>query len=263
MAPSSPFRTDLLRDRVALVTGGSGGLGSSVVERLLTCGARVVIASRDAGRCEEVASRLADHGRSWGVGIDIRDPDQCDSLVRKIAEREGKLDILVNAAGGGFVSALGDLTLNGLLGVLRLNLLGAFNITKSVEPLLRSSGGGSIVHVVSPVTQRPMPGLVHVGAAKLALIHLVQGWALEWAEHGIRVNCVAPGVFFTEGARDAIVGDAKYAALTRDIPMGRHGAVGELADAVTYMASEASSYVTGQCVYVDGGLFTGKGVSYL
>lgn len=251
-----------MKDRRVLIVGGRSGIGFSIAQSLGGAGAHVCIASRDTARCDEAAAALRSEGiDAFGWGLDIRDGAQCVTIAEEVNRRWGGLDSLVNSAGGGFVSDVEKVSTRGFDAVLDLNVRGAFAITQAMFPML-STSRGNVVHIVSPVLDRPMPGLVHVGAAKAALIHLVRGWALEWAQFGIRVNAVAPGVFYTDGARDAIVGDEKYRELVGDIPLGRLGERRELANVVTFLTSEASSYVTGQCIYVDGALFLGRGVSY-
>lgn len=264
MSESAVFRPDLLAGRVALVVGGGGGLGSSVARELVRVGAHTVIASRNVDRCRKVADDLAkeERGTVFALELDIRDSDSCERVVAEVVERTGRLDVIVNSAGGGFQAHIEDVSLRAFEAVLSLNLKGAFYLTQAAGRHMREAGGGAIVHVVSPVTDRPIPGLVHIGAAKAGLILLTQGWALEWASFGIRVNCVAPGIFFTEGARDAIVGNEMFERLRDSTPFRRYGRPEEMGHAIVFLASDASSYITGQCLYVDGGLFIGRGVSF-
>jgi NAD(P)-dependent dehydrogenase (short-subunit alcohol dehydrogenase family) len=266
MRDASAFDRRLLRGNVVLVVGGSGGLGAGIARQFVRAGAHTIIASRSLDRCSEVATQLKGEFGSDDVAsamtLDIRDVEACERSVSEVAGRFGRLDSVVNSAGGGFQANIEDVSPRGFDAVLQLNLMGAFFLMQAAGRHMRKSGGGSIVHIVSPVTHRPIPGLVHVGAAKAGLISLSQGCAIEWAPFGIRVNCVAPGIFFTEGARAAIVGDELFEHLRSITPLGRYGTMEEMGDAVVFLASSASSYITGQCLYVDAGLFIGKGVAF-
>ncbi len=245
-----------LSARVAVVTGGSRGLGLEMAEGLGEAGARVVVAARRPqwlGSAEE-------HLRSRGVEVavvacDVTDPEAARRLVAAAVERFGRLDVLVNNAGVSWGAPLEEMPLERWRQVLEVNLTGAFLVTQAAVPAMKAAGWGRIVNVasVAGLVGSPAEILDAVGyaASKGGLIALTRDLAVKLAPFGITVNAVAPGFFPTRMSEKLLerVGDQVVAG----VPMGRVGKPGDLKGVVVFLASEAARYVTGQVLAVDGG----------
>jgi NAD(P)-dependent dehydrogenase (short-subunit alcohol dehydrogenase family) len=243
----------LLTDRVAVVTGAGRGIGRGIAAALAAFGAREAGSEQDADTCTATAEPVG----GLACVTDVRDPDQVDAaLARTIAELDPP-SILVNNAGGVFWSPLLDTKPKGWDALLRANLGHVLLCTQRVARAMVAAGaGGSVINVTSSEGTRAAPGFAAYAAAKSGVISLTQTAALELAPHGIRVNALAPDVILTEG----ILGVAPNPDhLHRAIPMGRTGTVDEMGGAAVFLASDLSSYVTGQTIHVDGGTHAAGG----
>jgi gluconate 5-dehydrogenase len=245
-----------LSGRVAVVTGGSRGLGLEMAEGLGEAGARVVVAARRA----QWLAPAEEHLRSRGVEVaavacDVTDPEAARRLVAAAVERFGRLDVLVNNAGVSWGAPLEEMPLERWRQVLEVNLTGAFLVTQAAVPVMKAAGWGRIVNVasVAGLVGSPAEILDAVGyaASKGGLIALTRDLAVKLAPFGITVNAVAPGFFPTRMSEKLLerVGDQVVAR----VPMRRVGQAGDLKGVVVFLASEAARYVTGQVLAVDGG----------
>jgi NAD(P)-dependent dehydrogenase (short-subunit alcohol dehydrogenase family) len=243
-----PFR---LVGRVAIVTGASSGLGARFAQVLAGAGASVVVAARRADRVEAVAKALD----GVAVACDVVQDDDRDRLLSTTLERFGRVDILVNNAGVGTPEAAEVETPDRFAEVLDVNLTAAFALSQRVGRTMLEAGTGSIVNVVSilgmvSAGQIPFPSY---SASKGGLIALTRELAGEGSRRGVRVNALAPGWFDTEMTADMFADERSMAWVRRKAPMGRPGQPHELDGALLFLASDASSYVTGQVLAVDGG----------
>ncbi len=264
---STVFRDGLLDGQVALITGGGSGIGFGIAEELCALGAHVVLASRKRERLDEAVSRLTDAGgKASAAELDVRDPDRVQAVVGEVAERHGRLDILVNNAAGNFYAPSETLSPNAWKAVVEIDLYGTFYCSQAVLPVMRELGGGRIVNISMTLHYRGWPLMAHATAAKAGIDALTRTLALEWAPHGVRVNAVAPGPIPTEGVRKAFapppgtaVPDlgsiekamADHAAKT--IPLGRWGRPEDIGRMVAFLASPAGEWITGAIFVVDGG----------
>lgn len=248
----------LLKDRVALVAGGAGGIGEAVTRILAAAGATVAVADFDAGRAKEVsASITAAGGSAAPVQTDLRDEESTVAAVAQAAEAHGGIDILANIAGGMHAHApwapVRDWTTEHWDAIVALNLRYVFWTCRAVIPLMEARGGGTIVNVGSVAALSAAPGQSAYGAAKAAVLQLTKTLAVECGPAGIRANAVSPGITLTPPARVAMAsetGDAYRAATpTRQLSVPE-----DLARAVLYFASPMSANVTGQDLTVDGGI---------
>jgi len=249
--PLSPFRLD---GKVAIITGASSGLGARFARVLDAAGARLVLAARRGDRLEALAADLAD---AQAVRCDLSAPGEPAALIVAALERYGRVDVLVNNAGMSSTTPALDETTERYRSVVELNLVAPFEAAREAARAMISSGrGGSIVNIAS------LWGLVGVGqipdaayaASKGGLVNLTRELAAQWARKGIRVNAIAPGWFPSEMTDGVMFGDEKSERWLRQrTPMGRGGEEHELDGALLFLAGDASSFVTGQVLSVDGG----------
>lgn len=247
-SPALVFHPDLLAGRKALVTGGGTGLGRAIALGLLRAGADVTIAARRGDVLEAAVSELSTMvGRSVATDlVDIRDR----ASVEALAERHGDVDVLVNNAGGQFPQKARDFSPNGWRSVIDLNLNGTWHMTQVFGNRMLDGAGGSICQIVATVG-RGIPGIAHSAAARAAVVELTKTLSYEWGPK-VRLNCVAPGQFRTE------VWDTKYAPGVGDDvehqPLPTVGQPDDIAHAVVFLVSPAARFITGETMYVDGGL---------
>jgi 3-oxoacyl-[acyl-carrier protein] reductase len=238
--------------RVALVTGSSRGLGAEIARRLGADGLAVAINDR-SGHGGPVAGEIrAAGGVAAAFPADVTDPDDAERLVTAVARELGPIDVLVvNATGPQPDAPIADVGWAEHLAQLDFFVKSPVLLGRAVLPSMRARGYGRIVHVDSEVADRPPPGRTAYATAKSAQIGLARAWARELAPLGITVNAVAPG--FVPVERHADVADAERDAYLATVPAGRFGTPAEIADAVSFFASERAGYVTGQRLVVDGG----------
>ncbi len=244
----------LLTDRVAVVTGGGEGIGRGIAEGMSAFGAKVAVWERDPDICASTADSLG----ALGIAVDVRDSEQVDAALQRTVEELGEVSILVNNAGGTFRAPLLETTENGWDALYRSNLRHVLLCTQRIAKRLVAAGlPGSVINVTSIEGVRAAPGYAAYAAAKAGVINYTKTAALELAPHGIRVNALAPDLTVTEGLlRLSPNFDATAATM---IPMGRAGHVDEMAGAAVFLASEMSSYITGQTIHVDGGTQASSG----
>ena len=249
-----------LEGKVALVSGGSRGIGEATAVTLAKAGADVAVVSRKLPDLERVAAEIRKLGRrAIALEAHLGRVEQLGPLVERVTAELGSLDILVNNAGTNFFAPAIDMEEKAWDAVFNLDLKGLFFLSQAAARVMRERGGGRIVNISSISGIRVQVPTSHYSIAKAGVIMATKALALEWSQFGIRVNCIAPGAVDTK-LYDAIFNlmpedqgaAAKKEAASR-IPMGRVGRPQEIADAVLYLASDASSYTTGQTFAVDGG----------
>ncbi len=253
-----------LEGKVALVTGGSRGIGQATAITLAQAGADVAVTSRKLPDLEIVAHQIRNQGRNaLALDAHLGRIDQVQPVVDKVVAELGSLDILVNNAGTNFFAPAIDMEERAWDTVFNLDLKGLFFLSQAAARHMRDHGGGSIVNVSSVSGLRPQVPTSHYSIAKAGVIMATKALAVEWAEYGIRVNCIAPGAIETRlyDAIFALLPDdeskSRKDAAAQRIPMKRVGDPQEIADGVLYLAASASSYVTGQTYSVDGGALLG------
>jgi NAD(P)-dependent dehydrogenase (short-subunit alcohol dehydrogenase family) len=241
-----------LTDRVAIVTGASSGLGARFASVLAEAGANVVAAARRPDRLEALA---AANTRIHPVPCDVTDDGDRGRLVATALERFGRVDVCVNNAGAGSGGADAQRTVETFRHVLRLNLEAVFALSQAVSQPMREQGGGSVINISSMfslVASAPVPDAGYV-ASKSAVNGLTRELAAQWARDGIRVNAIAPGFFASEMTAELVEDERSKRWFERMCPMGRPGRPEELDGILLFLASDASSYCTGQVFAIDGG----------
>lgn len=238
--------------QVALISGGAGGIGRAIAWLLARLGAHVVVAGRSEAKLAGLVEAMTERGLSAsGLVVDIREPEQVGALFDKVWSANGRLDILVNSAGGQFPQAAIDFSVKGWNTVINTNLNGTWHMMQAAARRWRDAQRmGSIVNIVV-VTTHGLYGVAHTIAARAGVIGLSKAVAVEWAPLGIRVNCIAPGAIETEGWK--VYTPAARAAYPRSNPMMRAGSAWDIAEACAYLVGPGATYVTGELLTVDGG----------
>ena len=241
-------------DKVMVVSGGAGGIGAEVSLRLASEGARLVVADLNAADAEEAAARMRTSGdRAIGVACDITNAEQCEALAQAAIEKFGRLDGAVNCAG--FSKPHDSLSLPPAdwARMVDVQLNGAFYFAQACARRMIGAGGG-IVFITSTNAEAAFPRRAAYCCAKAGVAMLTKVLAIEWAEKGIRVNAVGPAYVATEMTqRNIAAGNVSEAQIKGRIPLGRLAQPAEVADAVSFLLSETSSFITGHSLYVDGG----------
>ena len=246
------FAADALKDQVMLVSGGAGGIGRAIAWLFARLGAHVAVAGRDQGKLDTLVAEMADRGlKASAYTTDIREPDAVNALYDAVWAAHGRLDILVNSAGGQFPQAAIDFSVKGWNTVINTNLNGTWYMMQAAAQRWRDrKHPGSIVNIVV-VTTHGLYGIAHSVAARSGVIGLSRAVAVEWAPLNIRVNCVAPGAIETEGWN--VYTPEVRAAYPRSNPMMRAGSPWDIAEASVYLAGPSAKFVTGETLTVDGG----------
>jgi citronellol/citronellal dehydrogenase len=239
--------------QVVLITGGGSGIGAATASEMHRLGARVVICGRTAEKLEQTKVNIEGKhpGSVLAKTCDIREPAQVEELVKTVVDMYGRVDVLVNNAGGQFPSPAQHISPNGFLAVIRNNLVGTFHMCREVaNQSMIPKQGGRIVNVIANI-YRGFPGMVHTGAARAGVENMTMTLAVEWAQFGILVNAIAPGIIISSGT-------AQYPPqlLERGIqntPLKRAGTCSEVAASIVFLSSPAAQFITGATLRMDGG----------
>jgi len=241
-----------LEDKIAIVTGSGRGIGKGIALGFAQAGAHVAVCARTIEQVEATASEIRALGRkSIAIQVDVRETDQVQNMVNKTVEALGRLDILVNNAGGGFYVPVLDMSERAWDALIRENTRPVFLCSKAAAQVMKDQKKGAIINISSIAGMKGSAGAGAYGSAKAAVNNLTATMAIEWAPYNIRVNCITPGTIETQGFLDT---NEDLEGLKSMIPLARFGNPEDVALAAIFLASDASHYVTGEILVVDGGI---------
>ena len=249
----SAFAPGLLHGRVIVVTGGGSGIGRCTAHELASLGAHVVLIGRSLTKLQDTAGEIvADGGRASFHACDIRDEDVVRTVVTAIVGAHGRIDGLVNNAGGQYITPLENISAKGWQAVIDTNLTGGFLVARECFNQSMQAHGGAVVNIVADMWGS-MPGMGHSGAARAGMVSFTETAALEWAAQGVRVNAVAPGYIASSGM-DHYPPEAgpMLREMRNTVPQGRFGTEAETSAAIVFLLSPAASFISGTVLRVDG-----------
>lgn len=250
-----------LDGRAALVTGGSRGLGLGVALALAHAGADVALAARTVDQLEIAAGLIRQTGRNALIlSTDVSRLDDIRAAVQETADHFGRLDILVNGAGVNIRKPPEDFSEADWDWIMNINLKGVFFACQEAGAIMRQQGKGKIINIGSLSMEISIPNIALYATSKGGIRQMTRALAVEWAKYGINVNAIAPGRFWTTLTDTVFSDEALYESATSVIPAGRPGVPSDLAGAAVLLASDASDYITGQTLVVDGGWLVSGGV---
>jgi NAD(P)-dependent dehydrogenase (short-subunit alcohol dehydrogenase family) len=244
-----------LTGRTAFVTGASRGIGQVIAVALAQAGADVALAARNEEGLNQTAAQITALGRkAFVLPLDVTRQDDVNAAVNRAIELLGHIDVVLNNAGGSnFIVPFLDLRIAGWEKLLKLNLDSTIYVCQAVGGHMRERGTGSVINVASVAGLSAAPGLIGYGAAKAAVVSVTKTLAVEWAAHNVRVNALCPGWTATDLNRNLWDTPDGGAAIVSNVPMRRWATAEEMTGPAVFLASDASSYMTGQVLIVDGG----------
>jgi NAD(P)-dependent dehydrogenase (short-subunit alcohol dehydrogenase family) len=247
---------DLLKRQVAWITGGGSGLGRAMALRFAELGALVAVSGRREDPLADTVKEIRTLGdEAISAACDVRDPESVDAALAAVLAEFGDVDILVNNAAGNFLCPSEELSPNGFAAVVGIVLHGTFHCTRAVgRHWIATKRGGTVLSIATTYASTGSAFVLPSACAKAGVVALTRSLAVEWGRHGIRLNAIAPGPIPTEGAFSRLLPAEEYAKhQERKIPAGRFGTPAELAELAAYMVSEASDWMRGEVVTLDGG----------
>ena len=255
MSYNSIYRRDLFREHIVVITGGGSGIGRCTAHELASLGAHVAIVGRDDAKLERVRGEIESDGGSISTHVaDIRDERAVIATVERVLTDHGRIDGLVNNAGGQYRAPMKTISTKGFEAVVSSNLTGGFIVMREVYNRWMVNHGGAIVNMIADIWHG-WPHFSHSAAARGGMLTLSECAATEWAESGARVNTVAPGSIASQGLDTYEDKDTAFIRndLTPGIPLQRFGTEAEVSAAIVFLLSPAASYITGSCIRIDGG----------
>ena len=254
MSYHSIFRSDAFQDKVIIITGGGSGIGRCTAHELSALGAQVVITGRKQEKLDKVSQEIIeDGGKVHSIVCDNREEQQVKDMIAEVIEKFGRLDGLVNNAGGQFPSPLESISANGFDAVIRNNLHATFYLMREAYSQWMEKNGGSIVNMTADMWGG-MPGMGHSGAARSGVDNLTKTASVEWGKSGVRVNAVAPGWILSSGmdTYSGVFAEVIIPSLSNNVPLQRMGTESEVSSAIVYLLSDAAAFVSGVTLRIDG-----------
>lgn len=259
MSYQSVFNSTAFQNQVIIITGGGSGIGRCTAHELATLGAQVVITGRTQDKLDKVVAEIIeDSGQAYGIACDNRDENQVKAMIAAVIEKFGRIDGLVNNAGGQFPAHLEKISANGFDAVIRNNLHSTFYLMREAYNQWMHKHGGSMVNMTADMWGG-MPNMGHSGAARAGVDNLTKTAAVEWGKSGVRVNAVAPGWILSSGM-DTYTGEMAekvIPSMSQHVPLQRMGTESEVSSAIVYLLSEAAKFISGVTLRIDGGASLG------
>lgn len=255
------FSKEALAGRVAIITGGGGGIGFGIAKAFADAGAKLVLASRNQDRLDGAVAEIeARGGQAIAVQADVRDYDSVTRVVQIARDTYGAVDIMIANAAGNFVVPAAEMSPNAWKTVIDIDLNGTFYCARAAYPALKESRfGGRFIAISTTRALEGWPGCAHAGAAKAGIMSLIRTLTGEWGKDGIRCNTIAPGAIGdTEGVKRIYEDAGRKANELSSIPLGEFGQTTDIANAAVYLCSDAGAYVAGADLVVDGGRNRGR-----
>lgn len=256
------FRDDLLHDQHVVVTGGGTGLGKVMATRCAALGAAVTICGRREEPLEETVGEIREGGgKAEGISCNVREAESVAAFFEEAEGRQGPVTRLVNNAAANFLSASADLSPNGFDAIVKTNLYGSFFCTQWCgKRWIERGTAGAVLSIATTYAETGSAFVLPSAVSKAGIVAMTKSLAAEWGTYGIRLNCIAPGPFPTEGAWSRLVPDEEMAEnMKRRVPLQRFGEPDELAHLAVFLLSDGASYLTGECVVLDGGEILASG----
>jgi NAD(P)-dependent dehydrogenase (short-subunit alcohol dehydrogenase family) len=249
------YTADMLKNRTILITGGGSGLGAAMAMRLASVGAQVAVVGRRTQPLEDTVAAIdAAGGTAAWSAADVRDPSAVEAAILQLEEQLGPITDLVNNAAGNFLCPSEDLSPRAFDSVVQIVLYGTFHCTQAMgKRWIEREGDFAMLNIVTSYAWMGSPFVLPSACAKAGVLAMTRSLAVEWAEYSIRANAIAPGPFPTQGAFSRLMVDGMEEKVLAQVPAGRFGEPGELADLAVYLLSPAAGYITGQVVAMDGG----------
>lgn len=242
------------KDRVALVTGAGGGIGREIAKGFASCGANVIVASRNMSNLNDTIKELSVYeGEHTAISVDVTNIDSINAMIYEINSKYGKIDFLSNHAGMNIRKPAIDFIESDWEKICNTNLKGSFFVAQAVGREMIKNSYGKIVNTASVSAKRGHKNLAIYAATKGGMIQYTKVLAHEWASFGINVNAIAPGYVMTNQTENLLADDIKYNKMILQIPMGRFGTMLDMVGTVLFLCSDISGYITGQTIYIDGG----------
>jgi NAD(P)-dependent dehydrogenase (short-subunit alcohol dehydrogenase family) len=243
-----------LTDKIAMVTGGGSGIGRRIALAFSEFGANVIIADIDQKATDLVVSEIKSKGKeAIAIRVDVTQPKEVQEMVTISLHSYGRIDILFNNAGISIRGPAESFSLEDWNKVIAVNLTGMFLCAQAIGKVMIKQGGGKIINTASVSAKLGHPGNLAYAAAKHGVVGMTKVMAVEWGKYGVSVNSIAPGIIKTPMTAKAFTVAEKYQELVSKVPMGRLGEPEDLIGAVIFLASQASNYITGQTIYIEGG----------